>query len=175
MRFRLLHRLLTKLYDDALRPFGLRVSQSNILVALEHHGPIRGIDLARILRLDASTLSRDLERLIAKQWVCASRGSGRSQYLEVTPLGKSLIEQTAPAWSRAQNAARDLLSESLADRIISVVDQLWASDDAEPSAASPPNGNASRPVASPETSASESPRPPATESGKLAISDPQSE
>ena len=100
-RLRVLNRMVTKLYDDDLRPHGLRVSQMNILVATAAYGPLPGVDVARSLWLDASTLSRDLDRMIARGWVTAAAGVGRAESLEVTAAGRALLAATAPAWRKA--------------------------------------------------------------------------
>src|SRR3954452_22135846 len=63
VRVRTLNRAVTSLYDEALRPHGLRVGQLNLLVAVARAGTARPGDLCRILRMDKSTLSRDVDVL----------------------------------------------------------------------------------------------------------------
>lgn len=126
VRLRMLNRMVTGVYDEALRPLDLRVSQLNILVAIGVRGPLRGVDLAELLRLEKSTLSRDLDRLVARGWVDAAPGKGRARTLTLTDAGRALIERAAPAWREAQGKARALLSEPLAAEITGVVDALWA-------------------------------------------------
>ena len=130
-RLRVLNRMVTKLYDDALRPHGLRVSQMNILVAVAANGPLRGVDVARFMRLDTSTLSRDLDRMIDRGWVTATAGVGRAQSLEVTAGGRALLAATAPAWRKAQGEAKKLLTPALADGMVSVVNDLFAAEATE--------------------------------------------
>jgi len=124
-RLRLLNRAVSKVYDDALRPHGLRVSQLNILVAVAAEGPLRSVDVAGLLQLDKSTLSRDLERMFDRDWVRALAGTGRSQPLEVTDAGRELVVAVAPAWRAAQREARKLLTPALADGMATVVDAMW--------------------------------------------------
>src|SRR2546430_8167374 len=69
VRLRLLNRVITNLYDDALRPLGLKVSQMNILVAAARLGVAQPSQVCRILQIDLSTLSRNLERLRARGWI----------------------------------------------------------------------------------------------------------
>jgi DNA-binding MarR family transcriptional regulator len=130
-RLRLLNRVVTNLYDAALRPHGLRVSQMNILVVIAVGGPLRAVDAARRLRLETSTLSRDLERLIDRGWVRSSPGKGRALRLEVTPAGRSLLATVVADWRKAQREARELLSPAAADAIAGAVDALWAADEPE--------------------------------------------
>src|SRR5438094_2431370 len=66
VRLRLLNRVITNLYDDALRPLGLKVSQLNILVVTAKLGLTRPAQVCELLQLDTSTLSRNVERMRAK-------------------------------------------------------------------------------------------------------------
>ena len=66
VRLRLLNRVVTNLYDDALRPLGLKVSQLNILIVTARLGLARPAQVCEILQLDTSTLSRSVKPLQAK-------------------------------------------------------------------------------------------------------------
>src|SRR5262245_47198963 len=81
-RLRALNRVVTGIYDTELRPHKVRVSQMNVLVAIAAMAPVRAADVCRRLRLDKSTLSRDLDRLLERGWVRATPGRGRGQDLE---------------------------------------------------------------------------------------------
>jgi DNA-binding MarR family transcriptional regulator len=110
VRVRLLNRVLTRLYDDALRPLGLRVSQMSVLVAVARHGEARPADVCRVLSMDKSTLSRDVEPLKARGWLDTAPGpDARSHTLRVTRAGHALLEHALPAWREAQRQATDLL------------------------------------------------------------------
>src|SRR5258707_48527 len=97
-RIRVLSRVVTGIYDDALRPYDVRVSQMNILVAVAVMGPVRATEVCGQLRLEKSTLSRDLDRLLARGWVRATPGAGRTRHLEATRAGRALIRRVQPAW-----------------------------------------------------------------------------
>ena len=49
VRVRLINRVITALYDEALRPHGLRISQANILAAVAHMGEARPAEVSRIM------------------------------------------------------------------------------------------------------------------------------
>jgi DNA-binding MarR family transcriptional regulator len=113
VRLRLLNRVVTNLYDDALRPLGLKVSQLNVLVATGRLGLARPARLAEVLQLDVSTLSRNLQPLQARGWLeVVTDDDARAQPFRLTPRGKRLIEKAAPAWREAQRRATDLLGEA---------------------------------------------------------------
>jgi len=112
VRVRLLNRVITNLYDDALRPLGLKVSQANILVVTARLGVARPAQVCELLNLDASTLSRNVERMQAKGWLeVVPDKDGRSQPFRLTPQGRRLLEKAVPAWEKAQEQATALLGQ----------------------------------------------------------------
>ena len=116
VRLRLLNRVVTNLYDDALRPLGLKVSQLNILIVTAHLGLARPAQVCEILQLDASTLSRNVKPLQAHGWLeVVPDEDARAQPFRLTPQGNRLIEKAVPAWEEAQRLATELLgSEGIA-------------------------------------------------------------
>src|SRR6201997_3755610 len=116
VRLRLLNRVVTNLYDDALRPLGLKVSQLNILIVTSRLGLARPAKVCDILQLDASTLSRNVKPLQAHGWLeVVPEEDARAQPFRLTPQGERLIEKAIPAWEKAQQQASELLgSEGIA-------------------------------------------------------------
>src|ERR1700688_3805261 len=87
VRLRLLNRVVTNLYDDALRPLGLKVSQLNILIVTAKLGLARPAKVCEILDLDTSTLSRNVSRMMAKgkHWLeVVPEEDGRAQPFRLT-------------------------------------------------------------------------------------------
>lgn len=112
VRLRLLNRVITNLYDDALRPLGAKVSQFNILVVAAKLGLARPAKVCEILQLDTSTLSRNVERMRAKGWLEVVPGEdARTQSFRLTAKGRKLLERAVPAWEQAQEKASELLGE----------------------------------------------------------------
>jgi DNA-binding MarR family transcriptional regulator len=112
VRVRLINRVITAVYDDALRPFALRISQANILSALAYLGATRPAMISRVLRIEKSTLSRDLELMKKKGWLESDPPvSGRSQTIRLTPLGAKLLAKIRPSWERAQAEAKALIGD----------------------------------------------------------------
>lgn len=110
VRVRLINRAVTALYDEALRPFGLRVSQENILVAVVRLGEARPAEVCRLLRIEKSTFSRDVEVMKGKGWLESDPpAGGRNQVLRVTPAGLDLLVRSQPAWESAQSEASRLI------------------------------------------------------------------
>ena len=128
VRLRTLNRSLTALYDEALRPHGLRVGQLNLLVAVARLGTARPGDLCRLLRMDKSTLSRDVEVMRRNGWLEVEDGAGRSRPLRITPAGEALLAQVVPAWQQAQERARTLIGDEGAEAVVAMARKLRADD-----------------------------------------------
>ena len=112
VRLRLLNRVITNLYDDALRPLGLKVSQVHILVVTAQLGVAQPGKVCELFRLDASTLSRNVERMRARGWLEVVPGEdARLQPFRLTTSGRRVLERAVPAWEQAQQQAEELLGE----------------------------------------------------------------
>lgn len=118
VRLRMLNRVITNIYDDALRSLDLKVSQMNILVAAAKMGMARPVELCKHLHLDVSTLSRNVERMKARGWLdVVPDEDGRSQPFRLTPRGRKLLEKAMPAWSEAQEQVKKVLGEGFVDQL----------------------------------------------------------
>ena len=113
VRLRLLNRIVTNLYDQALRPLGLKVSQLHILVVTAKLGVAQPAKVCDLFQLDASTLSRNVERMRARGWLDVVPGlDARTQSFRLTLQGRRMLERAFPAWERAQQKAEQLLGEN---------------------------------------------------------------
>ena len=129
VRVRLLNRVISALYDEALRPHGLRIGQANILVAVARMGQPRPTDVCRAMRLEKSTLSRDVEVLKRSGWLESDPPEGgRNQRLRITPAGSRLLAETFPAWESAQMEARTLIGDPGIDALRRIAARLGFGD-----------------------------------------------
>ena len=109
-------RRVTALYDAAMAPFGLRVSQYGILVRLKTGGP-RGIQaLAAELVMDRTTLGRNMRPLERQGLLTAlpDPADRRGRLLAVTAAGAALVARAAPAWYAAQSSYEALVGADAA-------------------------------------------------------------
>jgi len=110
VRVRMLNRVITNLYDEALRPLGLKVSQLNILVVAAKLGTARPTEVCDMLLLDPSTLSRNVERMQAHGWLeVVADSDRRAQPFRITAKGLALLKRAVPLWEQAQKRAAELL------------------------------------------------------------------
>ena len=125
VRMRMLNRVVTNIYDDALRPLGLKVSQMNILVAAGKMGTARPAEVCERLHLDVSTLSRNVERMKARGWLeVIPDEDGRAQPFRLTSEGATLLQKAAPAWKKAQQQATALLGDGIGELLGQAVNRL---------------------------------------------------
>lgn len=118
-------RALTQLYEDALRPLGLRATQFTILQALSRVGEVSQGKLGEILAMDSTTLTRTLEIMLQRGWVAERRGDDRRQrWLHLTKAGKSQLDRTLPVWERVQSQLQHKLGEQAWKRLFQLADQL---------------------------------------------------
>jgi DNA-binding MarR family transcriptional regulator len=89
-------------------------------------GPISRADLGRKNHHDRSTLTRNLQPLIAQGWICEGlpEEGGRIRPLSLTAQGKDLLHDAAPAWSAAQTRAKALMGEAGTAAIMDIASEL---------------------------------------------------
>jgi DNA-binding MarR family transcriptional regulator len=125
VRVRLINRVVTAVYDEALRPLGLRVSQANILVAVARLREARPTEVCRRLRIEKSTLSRDVEVLKARGWLESDPpAGGRNQVLRITAAGLDLLARAEPAWESAQAEVGRLIGGPGVDALREIATRL---------------------------------------------------
>jgi DNA-binding MarR family transcriptional regulator len=105
-------RAITRLYEEKLRPHGLRATQFSILAALALKGPTLVGELAELLGLERTTLTRSAALLERNGWVRAGRSEdARERPLRLTPAGRRKLEGAFPAWQEAQEMVRQKLAD----------------------------------------------------------------
>ena len=98
-------RVITRLYDAALRPSGLSVAQFTLLQALNTAPGMSQKQLASLLEIDSTTLTRTLEPLRRAGWLRSRAGDDRREvHLALTAAGRRTYTRALPYWERAQGA-----------------------------------------------------------------------
>ena len=123
-RLRMLNRIVTRTYEDQLRPYGLKFSQMNIMTVVAARGPIAPGEVGRILALEKSTLSRNVRLMETSGWIETLPGeSGNTHLLRLTSSGQRLYQRAAAAWQTAQADVTRLLGKQTTVAIHAAVDQ----------------------------------------------------
>src|SRR3984893_15042424 len=100
-------RAITWLFDEKLRPHGLRATQFSVLVGLTLGGARPIGALAEALGLEHTTLTRGAALLERNGWIATDQSTdGRERPLRLTPAGRGKLEEAFPAWREAQAIRR---------------------------------------------------------------------
>lgn len=110
MRSRLIGRAISGMYDDMLRPLGVTSAQLSVLAVIAMREPVSSGEVGRVLQIEKSTMSRNVDRLKKNGWVDVTAGeTGRSRSLEISNAGRQLLADAEPLWMAAQQQAEALL------------------------------------------------------------------
>ncbi len=121
-RLRRAARALTQLYDDAMAPSGLRITQFSLLRTVARDGKARISDLAATLLLDRTALSRNLDPLLARGLLAVTPGrDARTREVTLTAAGARALKAAMPCWNRAQAAVARRLGGDKLDALIATL------------------------------------------------------
>jgi DNA-binding MarR family transcriptional regulator len=110
LKLRQMDRVVTRHYDAYIAATGLKSTQYSLLSRVVLQGPIRPSDLAQRMGLDASTLTRNLQPLVAQGWLRQGPGEdARSRLVEATQAGRAKRAEAQRAWKQAQLALNERL------------------------------------------------------------------
>jgi len=125
MRSRLIGRTITSIYDDALRPIGVTAGQLNILAVVVLREPISPGDVAGLLNIEKSTMSRNVARMKRNGWLVIGAGeSARVQELRITEAGRKILGEADPHWRAAQSRANDMVGSDGIEAIHQLADAI---------------------------------------------------
>jgi DNA-binding MarR family transcriptional regulator len=115
-------RAVTQLYDDTLKPLGLRGTQFTVLAALMQTGLIKLTDLTNVLSMDRTTLTRNLKPLEEQGLIEITVGEDRRERLvSLTPQGRAVVEEALPLWEQAQTKMVQGLGAEAASTLLALL------------------------------------------------------
>lgn len=110
LQLRQLMRRVAQHYDLEVGKTGLKGTQYSLLSFVDRLSPVRPLDLAQALKVESSTLTRNLKPLIAQGWISLGAGAdGRSRLLTITPTGHAKRTDAQRHWKVAQNKLHQTL------------------------------------------------------------------
>lgn len=110
LQLRQLMRRVARHYDHEVGKSGIKTTQYSLLSFVARLGPIRPGDLAAAMKVDASTLTRNLKPLAAAGWVELSAGAdGRSRSITITDSGRAKRAEAQRRWKVAQEGINQTL------------------------------------------------------------------
>ena len=120
MRVARLHRIVARVYEQALQTVGLSLPQMEILTELiSATGPVRPAALAARLMLERSTVSRNLALMQKRGWVTVVETSptGRAMSVTIADTGVAAFTNASTAWRNAQTSAASMLGPAAASML----------------------------------------------------------
>jgi DNA-binding MarR family transcriptional regulator len=120
LNLRMAARAVTQVYDDVLRPTGLRVTQLSLLQMLQIAGTVSVSRLAELAVTDRTTLARNLDLLKRERLVRIQPGAdARVREVSLTDAALKKLEKALPYWEKAQAEVTKRLGEVRSDRLLS--------------------------------------------------------
>ncbi len=107
---RQLTRQVTQHYDAQMATSGLKTTQYSLLSTVLRLGPVRPSDLAATLKMDPSTLTRNLKPLVVAGWAEIAAGAdARSRAVSITAAGRAKRAEAQRHWRVAQDSLNQTL------------------------------------------------------------------
>lgn len=124
LKLRQLSRRVARLYEADVRELGLKNTQYSLLSHVVKLGPIQPSALAAEMQLDPSTLTRNLQPLVAQGWIEVQPGpDARSLRVAATESGRALRAEAQRAWKRSQLRVNDLLGVERVAALHALIDE----------------------------------------------------
>ena len=113
-------RAITQLYEDALRPTGLRATQFTLLVATRVMGTATISGLAKHLVMDRTTLTRNMKPLEKQGFIRIVLGKEdrREREVTLTLAGQKILAESLPLWKTVQQSVLEALGQNRVSRLL---------------------------------------------------------
>lgn len=126
-KLRQLARRVGQHYDRIIAAAGLKTTQYTLLSHLARLGPVRPGELAAVMGMDASTLTRNLQPLVAQGWVSVGAGDdARSRQVLLTDAGRDKRRDAQREWKAAQQALNQRLGTQRVAALHALIDTCLA-------------------------------------------------
>lgn len=123
-KLRQLMRRVASHYDAELGKTGLKTTQYSLLSFVVKLGPIRAVDLAAQMKMSGSTLSRNLQPLVAAGWLVMSQGAdARSRLINATTDGQAKRTEAQRRWRVAQESVNQTLGLDRVRALHALIDE----------------------------------------------------
>lgn len=118
-------RVVTQLFDNAMRPIGIRATQFTLLALSLAHGPITVTGLAEEMVADRTTLSRNLDPMEKSGLIKIKRGADRrTRIVVITESGRRKLGEAYPLWKKTQEEIKETMGTEKWSALLSNVSDL---------------------------------------------------
>jgi DNA-binding MarR family transcriptional regulator len=127
MNIRRASRAVTQFYDEVVKPSGLTVAQLSLLRQLEMTESITISELAKIMRIDRTTLNRNMKPLSDAEFIAINPGKdSRTRQIVLTETGRAAVVKGWELWGEAQAALNEYMGEEDLAKLIVLLSKLEA-------------------------------------------------
>lgn len=124
LKLRQLMRRVAQHYDAEVGKTGLKGTQYSLLSYVVKLGPIRAVDLAAQMKINTSTLSRNLQPLVTAGWIAINPGDdARSRLISATEAGHQKRTEAQRKWRVAQEGINQLLGPERVVALHALIDE----------------------------------------------------
>ena len=118
---------ITTYYDNYLQPVGISAPQMVLLRHVNFYTSVTMTDLAKAMRIDRTTLNRNLKPLIARGFLEIARGEdSRTREIHLLEVGKHMLQEALLLWGQAQQDIRDYLGVEDTEKLTELVAKIEA-------------------------------------------------
>lgn len=123
LKLRQLMRQVTQIYDAEMGKVEIKSTQYSLLSFVNKLGPVKPSELAVHIKMDASTLTRNLKPLISAGWVQVAAGpDGRTRLVSLTDSGRLKRSEAHRQWRIAQDGINSLLGKKKVAELHALID-----------------------------------------------------
>jgi DNA-binding MarR family transcriptional regulator len=127
MNIRRASRAVTQFYDDVIKPSGLTVAQLSLLRHLEMAETATINELAKMMRIDRTTLNRNMKPLLEAGFIAVNPGKdSRTRVIKLTKAGKDAADKGWTLWGEAQASLKEYVGEEDIARLVQLLSKLEA-------------------------------------------------
>lgn len=121
-------RQLSQMYDQCLRPAGIRSTQYGMLRCVAELPEPFISDIGRVLGMDQTTVTRNIEKLEKLGLVRARphNHDPRKKIVELSPDGQAKLTEALPLWEKAQERIMARISDDDFKNLARMLENLCA-------------------------------------------------
>lgn len=120
-------RAVTEFYEKILAPSGIKIAQYSLLRHLEYVEPVTISELAKFMRIDRTTLNRNMKPLCEAGLISVKTGKDpRSRQVSLTTAGKKTLVDANILWEQAQMDLKEYLGDADVEHFSKLVAKLEA-------------------------------------------------
>lgn len=118
---------ITTYYDNYLQAVGISVPQMVLLRHVNFYKSITMTELAKTMRIDRTTLNRNLKPLTAQGFLEITVGEdSRTREIHLLADGEHKLQEAMLLWEQAQQDIRDYLGAEDAEKLTELVTKIEA-------------------------------------------------